>query len=103
MQLSIYYKEEDQYIIEMVEKVAQRNRMSKAAVILSILEDYFEAEKRIGEILQDMRAINNEKLTESLHLQKKNDGEKRLGEIMVEEEYVNEDQLNRALRIQGTS
>lgn len=100
MQMSIYYKEGDKYLIEMVEKRAARKRMSKSAMILSILEDYFEAEKRIGEILRDMRAIDNEKLNEALELQRQKEKDKRIGEIMVERDYVKEDQLQRALQVQ---
>ena len=101
MQMSIYYKEEDAYLIELVEKRANRKRMSKSAMILSILEDYFEAEKRIGQILKDMKVVDSDQLTEALNLQEQRDEEKKLGEIMVERDYVKEDQLHHALQIQA--
>jgi hypothetical protein len=103
MQMSIYYKEEDQYLIEMVEKLADRKRMSKSAMILSILEEYFEANKRIGEILKDMRAVDSDQLNEALTLQQKQEEDKRIGEIMVERDYVEEGQLQRALQLQQST
>jgi len=98
MQMSIYYQEEDEYLIDLVEKRANGKRMSKSAMILSILEEYFEAEKRIGEILKDMRAVEDNQVEKALEVQKKED--KRLGKIMVERDYVEEDQLHRALQVQ---
>jgi len=98
MQMSIYYQDEDEYLIDLVEKRANRRRMSKSAMILSILEEYFEAEKRIGEILRDMRAVEDNQVEKALEVQKKED--KRLGKIMVERDYVEEDQLQRALEVQ---
>ena len=103
MQMSIYYKEEDQYLIEMVQKLADRKRMSKSAMILSILEDYFEAEKRIGQILKDMQVVDTDQLNDALNLQEKKKEDKRLGEIMVERDYVEEDQLHRALQVQASA
>jgi len=100
MQMSIYYKEEDQYLIEMVQKLADRKRMSKSAMILSILEEYFEADKRVGQILKDMRAVENGKLEKALKVQQEEE-DKRLGEIMVERDYVEKDQLHHALQIQA--
>lgn len=99
--MSIYYKEEDQYLIDRLEVEANRGRKSKSAMILSILEEYFEAEKKMGQILKDMRAIDNEKLNQALDLQKEKDGNKSIGEIMVQKGYVKEVDLERALQIQA--
>ena len=99
MQMSIYYQEDDEYLIDLVEKRANRRRMSKSAMILSILEEYFEAEKRIGEILQDMNAVESRQVEKALKVQEEKD-DKRLGKIMVEKDYVEKDQLNRALQVQ---
>ena len=99
MQMSIYYQEEDEYLIDLVEKRANRRRMSKSAMILSILEEYFEAEKRIGEILRDMQAVEEDQVEKALKVQQEKD-DKRLGKIMVERDYVEKDQLNRALQVQ---
>jgi len=100
MQTTIYYKQEDDYLIEKVEKKAKRERKSKSAVILSILEEYFEAEQRVGEILSDLGAISSDEVEEALAKQKE-EGDKKIGEIMVENDYVREVDLDRALEIQG--
>ena len=97
--MSIYYQEDDKYLIDEVDKRANRNRMSKSAVILSILEEYLEAEKRIGEILRDMQAVEEGQVEKALKVQQEKEN-KRLGKIMVERDYVKEDQLNRALQVQ---
>lgn len=54
MQATIYYQERDQYLIDKVEGKANRERKSKSAVILSIIESYFEANKKICQILSDL-------------------------------------------------
>lgn len=101
MQATIYYREEDQYLIDKLEEKANRERKSKSACVLSILEEYFEAEKRIGEILIDIGALERDKLEEGLKRQKKEKDGKKIGEILVEEGYVREIDLDRALDIQG--
>jgi hypothetical protein len=40
-QLTIYYREEDQWLIEKLELEAYRSRRSLSKVILKILEEYF--------------------------------------------------------------
>lgn len=101
MQATIYYREEDQYLIDKLEEKANRERKSKSACVLSILEEYFEAGKRIGEILIDIGALERDKLEEGLERQKKEKDGKKIGEILVEEGYVREIDLDRALDIQG--
>ena len=103
MQITIYYKEQDQYLIDKVEEKANRERRSKSAVILSILETYFEAEQRIGEILRDLGALSQSQLREALELQKEKQHEKRLGEILMDQGYVQEIDLDRALQIQEST
>ncbi|MEF8725921.1 MAG: hypothetical protein V5A83_03195 [Candidatus Bipolaricaulota bacterium] len=100
MQTTIYYKEDDSYLIDKVEEKSNTERKSKSAVILSILENYFEAEKRVGEILKDLGVLKREHLTEALENQKDGKKGKLLGEIMLEEGYVKEIDLDRALKIQ---
>ena len=100
--MSIYYQEEDGYLIDKLEKEANRRRKSKSAMVLSILEEYFEADRRIGEILKDMRAIKEDQLQQALEEQRKVDGQKKLGEIMLEKDYVREVDLDRALQVQST-
>jgi hypothetical protein len=99
MQTTIYYKDEDEYLIDKVEEKANRERKSKSAVILSILEEYFEAERRIGEILRDMGAVSPDKVKAALEEQEKGT-EKKLGEILVEKDQVREVDLDRALQVQ---
>ena len=99
MQTTIYYKDEDEYLIDKVEEKANRERKSKSAVILSILEEYFEAERRIGEILSDMGAVSSEQVKDALEAQEEGT-DKRIGEILVENDYVREVDLDRALQVQ---
>ena len=103
MQITIYYKEQDQYLIDKGEEKANRERRSKSAVILSILESYFEAEQKVGEILRDLGALEQAQLREALELQDNEDKEKRLGEILMEKGYVKEIDLDRALQIQEST
>ncbi|MCF7890491.1 hypothetical protein K9M78_04660 [Candidatus Bipolaricaulota bacterium] len=99
MQTTIYYKDEDEYLIDKVEEKANRERKSKSAVILSILEEYFEAERRIGEILNDMGAVTFDRIKDALEAQEQGT-DKKLGEILVENDYVREVDLDRALQVQ---
>ena len=101
MQTTIYYREEDEYLIDMLEAKAARERKSKSACLLSILEEYFEAEKRVGEILSDLGAVSKEHLRKALEKQDKEQDHKKIGEIMVEEDYIDEVDLDRALQIQN--
>jgi len=100
VQTTIYYREEDGFLIEKVEEKANRERKSKSAVILSILEEYFEAERRVGEILKDMGAVSPEEIDDALAEQEE-DSDKKIGEIMVENDYVREVDLDRALQVQN--
>lgn len=62
MQTTIYLKEEDEYLLEKVAEKANRERKSKSAVILSVLEEYFEAELTPAEILYDLGEISRNDL-----------------------------------------
>jgi len=42
MQTTIYYKDEDAYLLDKVGEKANRERKTKSAVILTILEEYFD-------------------------------------------------------------
>lgn len=101
MQTTIYYRGTDQYLINKLEEMAHRERKSKSACLLSILEQYFEANNRVGEILSDLGAISSDDLRKALEKQKKEKNGKKIGEIMLEEEYVQEIDLDRALGIQN--
>lgn len=103
MQATIYYSEEDAYLIRKVDEKGQRERKSRSAVILSILEEHFEREKRLGEILVDLGVLTHADLAKGLELQKTRFTEKLLGDILLEEELVAPDAVERALMIQGRS
>lgn len=100
MQITIYYQERDQYLMDKVEQKADRERRSKSAVILSIIEDYFEAEKRIGEILTDLGAASTDQIEEGLQEQQDDKADEKLGRILLDKGYVREVDLDKALAIQ---
>lgn len=100
MQATIYYQEEDKYLMEKVEQKAGKERKSRSAVILSIVESYFEAEKRIGEVLNDLGAVSSNEIQEGLEVQRENRSEEKLGRILLDKGYVREEDLGKALEIQ---
>ena len=101
MQVTLYFSEEDRYLIDLVDEVARRERKSRSAVVLSILEQYFERDKRLGEILVDLRAISPREVERALELQTKEGDGKRIGELLVEKGLVLPEEIERALLIQG--
>jgi hypothetical protein len=100
MQTTIYYNKEDAYLISKVDAKSRCERKSRSAVILSILEDYFEKDKRLGEILVDLGVLAQTDLSKGLDLQRTQFTDKLLGDILMEEEYVTRDAVERALMIQ---
>jgi len=101
MQTTIYYNREDSYLIRQADSKSQRERKSRSAVILSILEEYFESEKRLGEILVDLGVISHSELAKGLELQRTRFTDKLLGDILLEEELAPPEAVERALVIQG--
>jgi len=101
MQTTIYYRQSDQYLINKLEEMARRERKSKSACLLSLLERYFEAEKRVGEILIDLGIVSKEQIRKSLQKQKEESNKKKIGEIMLEDGFIEEVDLDRALDIQN--
>ncbi len=101
MVLTIYYRKDDEWLLSKLEGMGARERKSKSAVILSVLEHYFERGKKIGEILQDMRFISLEHLREALELQKREEKQKKLGQILKEKGMVTERHIQKALALQG--
>ncbi len=101
MQTTVYYSEEDQYLMNLVDQVARRERKSRSAVILSILEEYFERDKRLGEILVDMGFVQPHQIEEGLKRQSELSEHKPLGEILVEEGLVPTEAVERALAVQS--
>ena len=103
MQLTIYYTKGDQYLLDQITDKADAERRSKSAMILSIIEAYFQADKKLGEILCDLGRISPEKLRQATEIQKKEGGKRRLGQILVAEKMVSERDVRRALAMQGKS
>ncbi|MFC2100113.1 hypothetical protein ACFLSF_04710 [Candidatus Bipolaricaulota bacterium] len=101
MQTTIYYNNEDSYLMGQVDAKSRRERKSRSAVILSILEEFFESDKRLGEILLDIGVLSHADLSKGLELQKTQFADKLLGNILLEEEYVTPEAVERALIIQG--
>lgn len=99
MQTSIYYTAEDRHLINAAKDKARKERKSKSAVILSILEEYFMG-KNLGEILCEIGCVNNKQLSKSLEVQQKEGKNKLLGEILLNENFITEEDLNRALFLQ---
>lgn len=100
MILTIYYHKEDKWLLDKVDEVSIRERKSRSAVILSILEEYFERGKKIGEILHDMGLISLEQLREALELQRKREKNKKLGQILKERAAITEKHIQKAIALQ---
>lgn len=103
MQTTIYYNDADSYLMKQVDAKGRRERKSRSAVILSILEEYFESQKRLGEIMVDMGALSHADLAKGLNLQKTRFTEKLLGDILLEEQIATAEAVERALVIQSRS
>ena len=101
MQTTIYYNDGDAYLMKQVDAKGRRERKSRSAVILSILEEHFESEKRLGEIMVGSGVLSHSDLAKGLDLQKTQFTEKLLGDILLEEELVTPEAVERALVIQG--
>jgi predicted transcriptional regulator len=101
MQVTLYYSEEDKYLLDLVDKLALQQRKSRSAVIMSILEEYFEREKRLGEILVDLGAIDPGRVAQALKEQEREGRRRLIGEILVEKGWVKPQDLERALVIQS--
>ena len=100
MQTTIYYNNEDSYLMSQVDAKGKRERKSRSAVMLSILEEFFESDKRLGEILLDLGVLSRTELSQGLELQKTRFTDKLLGDILLEEEYVTPEAVERASMIQ---
>lgn len=102
MQMTIYYTKDDQYLIEKVDELAHKERKSRSAVILSILEWYFEGNKKLGEILVDMGKIDPNDIEKILEAQKTEKQKKLIGELLVQAGLVSRKDVLRALAIQSS-
>jgi replicative superfamily II helicase len=102
VQTTIYHGKEDQYLLDQVDQKAKRERKSRSAVILSILEEHFEGRKRLGEILLDLGALSHSGLAKALDLQRQDRfRDKLLGEILLTEDLADPTAVDRAVSIQA--
>lgn len=101
MQVTLYYSEEDKFLLDLVDKLALQQRRSRSAVIMSILEEYFESSNRVGEILVDLGIVSPNAVEEAVKEQEKAEGKRLLGEILVDKGWVKPEDLQRALIIQS--
>jgi len=100
MQVTIYLTEEDSYLLRLVDEQSNRERKSRSASILSIVEEHFEKGRRLGEILVDLGVLTKADLTRSLKSQGERFTDKLLGEVLVREHGIDEESIERALAIQ---
>lgn len=101
MQVTLYYSEEDKYLLDLVDKLALQQRKSRSAVIMSILEEYFERDKRLGEILVDLGVLDQARVSQALAEQEAEGRKRLIGEILVEKGWVRPQDVERALIIQS--
>lgn len=100
MQVTFYFRDEDMYLVRMLDELARRQRRSRSAVLLSILEEYFQRGKRLGEILVDIGGATPEDIEQGLKIQRKVGG-RPLGEILVEKGIASSEDVEHALTIQS--
>jgi len=98
--ISIYYRKDDEWLLEKVDEICARERRSRSAVILSLLEEYFERDRKIGEILKDMGLVSLEELQEAIDTQKKHKNENKLGQILEEKGAVTKNHVQRVVGLQ---
>ena len=101
MQVTIYLTEEDSYLLRLIDEGSRRERKSRSALILSIIEEHFEKGRRLGEILVDLGVLSEADLAHALELQKETFADKLLGDVLVSEHGVQEESIARALTIQS--
>ncbi|MGB2982622.1 MAG: hypothetical protein WBC63_02040 [Candidatus Bipolaricaulia bacterium] len=100
MQVTMYFSDEDTYLLRLIDEESRRERKSRSAVLLSVVEEHFERGRRLGEILVDLGVLSEANLARALELQKGSFNEKLLGEVLMIEHDIDEDAIQRALKIQ---
>jgi hypothetical protein len=102
VQVTIYFGESDEYLVRLVDLKSSRERKSRSAVIISLLEEHFESGRKLGEILVDLGVLSEANLHRALKLQR-TDGfrGKLFGEVLEAELEVTEAEIERALEIQS--
>ncbi len=101
MQITLYCNDDDKYLLDLVDKLALQQRKSRSAVIMSILEEYFERDKRLGEILVDLGAIDSTRVKQALAEQEEGGRRRLIGEILIDKGWVRPGDVERALIIQS--
>jgi len=101
LQVTVYLTEQDRYLVRLLDEQSRRERKSRSAVILSVLESHFEQNKRLGEILIDLGVLSQADLDRMLQLQESGFADKLLGELLVAENDIDERDVRRALEIQS--
>jgi len=101
MQVTMYFSDEDKYLIDLVDEKARRERKSRSAVMLSILEEYFGRDKRLGEILIALGVTTPQAVERVLELQQGRGASRRIGELLTEAGLASAEAVERALFIQG--
>ncbi len=101
MILAIYYHREDEWILHKIDEICMRERKSRSAAILSMLEHHLEREKKIGQILKDMELISQKQLRDALKIQEIEKREEEIGQILKEKGIINEKDIQKALMLQG--
>lgn len=91
MQITIYYAEEDQWLMEEIERRAIAGRQSRSALILSILEKDVVGGKSIPQILNDFGVLNKDEADQLEGLE-----EAELKKKLVDQGEVNKDLFYRA-------
>ena len=100
MQITIYFTDEDEWLINEIDAMASSQRKSRSSMILSIIEQFFLSEGKVGDILVSMGKITSEQLAKALELQKKSDSKRFLGQILVDEGFIEYKDILRVLAVQ---
>lgn len=98
--MTIYYNEGDRYLVDRVDEMATRDRKSRSAVILTIMEAFFERNKPIGQILQDQGLLTAADVDQILQFQQDEGESRKFGEVATERGLVSLRHVQRALSIQ---
>jgi len=99
MQTTVYFGERDAYLIPLVDRKAHKERKSRSAVIFSILEEYFERGRPVGEILVHLGVISRVDLARALAAQRRSP-KKLTGEVLLEMGLIDQGALDQAFEIQ---
>ncbi len=100
MQMTVYYNDADRYLVDLIEQAAQRYRMSRSAVVFSIIEQHFERHNRIGEVLVDMGSLSAADVNAILQRQSETGQGQLFGELAVEAGLIDPHELDQALAVQ---